>query len=562
MIRINQLKMPLGHDRAGLLEKAARVLRVPSGEIEKLTIVKQSVDARKKPDIWYSYVVDIGIRQAGLQKEEKLVRRLKDRNVAVHKEAPYRLPEPGTECMAGRPVIIGTGPAGLFCGLMLARKGYMPILLERGEDVDARTDRVARFWETGQLDPSSNVQFGEGGAGTFSDGKLNTLVKDTFGRNREVLRILTEFGGDPSILYVNKPHIGTDVLSRIVKSIRTEIEKLGGQVLFQSQVTDFVTEGEPGESRRIKALVVNGSQVLEAETVVLAIGHSARDTFEVLWDRGIPMEAKAFAVGLRVQHSQTLINESQYGMKECGELGPASYKLTWKASDERGVYSFCMCPGGYVVNASSEPGRLAVNGMSYHDRAGENANSAIIVTVTPEDFCGMETGAGTDQGCEVPGDAMAGIRFQRRLEETAFCLGKGNIPVQLYGDFKEGRVSEGFGGVNPAFRGGYAFANLRELFPEPLSRAFMEGMEGFGTMIRGFDRPDAILAGIESRTSSPVRIPRDQGMESPVKGIFPCGEGAGYAGGITSAAMDGIKTAEEIIRRYNPLRPSRTVAKT
>ena len=562
MIRINQLKMPLGHDRAGLLEKAARVLRVPSGEIEKLTIVKQSVDARKKPDIWYSYVVDIGIRQAGLQKEEKLVRRLKDRNVAVYKEAPYRLPEPGTERMAGRPVIIGTGPAGLFCGLMLARKGYMPILLERGEDVDARTDRVARFWETGQLDPSSNVQFGEGGAGTFSDGKLNTLVKDTFGRNREVLRILTEFGGDPSILYVNKPHIGTDVLSRIVKSIRTEIEKLGGQVLFQSQVTDFVTEGEPGESRRIKALVVNGSQVLEAETVVLAIGHSARDTFEVLLERGIPMEAKAFAVGLRVQHPQVLINRSQYGMEECGELGPASYKLTWKASDERGVYSFCMCPGGYVVNASSEPGRLAVNGMSYHDRAGENANSAIIVTVTPEDFCGMETGAGTDQGCEAPGDAMAGIRFQRRLEETAFCLGKGNIPVQLYGDFKEGRVSEGFGGVNPAFRGGYAFANLRELFPEPLSRAFMEGMEGFGTMIRGFDRPDAILAGIESRTSSPVRIPRDQGMESPVKGIFPCGEGAGYAGGITSAAMDGIKTAEEIIRRYSPLSPSRTVAKT
>ncbi|MCI7610239.1 MAG: FAD-dependent oxidoreductase, partial [Enterocloster clostridioformis] len=290
--------------------------------------------------------------------------------------------------------------------------------------------------------------------------------------------------------------------------------------------------------------------------------HSARDTFETLLARGIPMEPKAFAVGLRVQHPQTLINESQYGIKECGELGPASYKLTWKSSDERGVYSFCMCPGGYVVNASSEPGRLAVNGMSYHDRAGENANSAIIVTVTPEDFggieaeSGMEAESGTERGCEAPGDAMAGIRFQRRLEEAAFCLGKGSIPVQLYGDFKAGRVSDGFGGVNPAFQGGYAFANLRELFPEPLSRAFMEGMEGFGTMIRGFDRPDAILAGIESRTSSPVRIPRDQGMESPVKGIFPCGEGAGYAGGITSAAMDGIKTAEEIIRRYSPLSPS------
>ena len=562
MIRINQIKLPLGHDRQDLPAKVSGILGIPAGEIDSLHIIKQSVDARKKPDILYSYVVDVAVRGITGKKEEKLVRKLRGRDVSVQDSLGYRLPEPGTQELARPPVVIGTGPAGLFCGLLLARKGYRPILLERGEDVDARTRRVAEFWENGGLCPDSNVQFGEGGAGTFSDGKLNTLVKDTFGRNREVLRILTEFGGDPSILYVNKPHIGTDVLSRIVKSIRTEIEKLGGQVLFQSQVTDFVTEGEPGESRRIKALVVNGSQVLEAETVVLAIGHSARDTFETLLARGIPMEPKAFAVGLRVQHPQTLINESQYGMKECGELGPASYKLTWKASDERGVYSFCMCPGGYVVNASSEPGRLAVNGMSYHDRAGENANSAIIVTVTPEDFCGMETGAGTDQGCEAPGDAMAGIRFQRRLEETAFCLGKGNIPVQLYGDFKEGRVSEGFGGVNPAFRGGYAFANLRELFPEPLSRAFMEGMEGFGTMIRGFDRPDAILAGIESRTSSPVRIPRDQGMESPVKGIFPCGEGAGYAGGITSAAMDGIKTAEEIIRRYSPLRPSRTVAKT
>ena len=558
MIRINQLKMPLGHDRAGLLDKAARMLHVPAGEIEKLAIIKQSVDARKKPDIRYSYVVDIGIRQAGQQKEEKLVRRLKDRNVTVLQETPYRLPEPGTEPMAGRPVIIGTGPAGLFCGLMLARKGYRPILLERGEDVDARTGRVARFWETGQLDPSSNVQFGEGGAGTFSDGKLNTLVKDTFGRNREVLRILAEFGGDPSILYVNKPHIGTDVLSRIVKAIRREIENLGGEVRFLSQVTDFVTDREAGENRRIEALVINGSQVIETETVVLAIGHSARDTFETLLARGVPMEPKAFAVGLRVQHPQTLINESQYGMEECRELGPASYKLTWKAPDGRGVYSFCMCPGGYVVNASSETGRLAVNGMSYHERAGENANSAIIVTVTPEDFSRMETGPGGEKGCEaeqergMPGDAMSGIRFQRRLEEAAFRLGKGNIPVQLYGDFKAGQVSGDFGDVNPAFKGGYAFANLRELFPEPLSRAFMEGMEGFGTMIRGFNRPDAILAGIESRTSSPVRIPRDEKMESPVKGIFPCGEGAGYAGGITSAAMDGIKTAEEIIRRYSP----------
>ena len=544
MIRINQLKMPLGHHRKELLDKAARTLRIPAGDIKELNIIKQSVDARKKPDIWYSYVADVEIRQSGSQAEEKLVRRLKDRNVTIHQEKPYKLPEPGLEPMSHPPVIIGTGPAGLFCGLMLARKGYRPILLERGEDVDARTRRVARFWESGQLDPSSNVQFGEGGAGTFSDGKLNTLVKDTYGRNREVLRILTEFGADPSILYVNKPHIGTDVLSRIVRSIRMEIEGLGGQVRFLSQVTDFVIDG--GKDGRLTALVINGREVIETEAAVLAIGHSARDTFETLADRGVLMEPKAFAVGLRVQHPQELINESQYGMKECSELGPASYKLTWKASDGRGVYSFCMCPGGYVVNASSEEGRLAVNGMSYHDRAGDNANSAIIVTVTPEDFGGMEA------GCGIPEDALAGVRFQRRLEEAAFRLGGGNIPVQLYGDFKKGQVSEGFGAVNPAFKGGYAFGNLRELFPEALSQAFVEGMEGFGTMIRGFDRPDAILAGIESRTSSPVRIPRDENMESQVRGIFPCGEGAGYAGGITSAAMDGIKTAEAVICRYRP----------
>ena len=539
MIRINQLKMPLGHDRAGLLEKAARVLRVPSEEIERLTIVKQSVDARKKPDIWYSYVVDIGIRQAGLQKEEKLVRRLKDRNVAVYKEAPYRLPEPGTERMAGRPVIIGTGPAGLFCGLMLARKGYIPILLERGEDVDARTDRVARFWETGQLDPSSNVQFGEGGAGTFSDGKLNTLVKDTFGRNREVLRILTEFGGDPSILYVNKPHIGTDVLSRIVKSIRTEIEKLGGQVLFQSQVTDFVTEGEPGESRRIKALVVNGSQVLEAETVVLAIGHSARDTFARLKELAVPMQPKPFAVGIRVEHPQNMIDLAQYGVQASGKLPAADYKVTASTSTGRSVYSFCMCPGGYVVNAGSEPGAVAVNGMSYQARGGRNANSAIVVTVTPEDFGST--------------DILGGVEFQRRLERAAFMAGEGRVPVQLLKDFQDAEPSRNLGDIAPSIKGEWKLSDLRGVLPEVLSRSILEAMPLFDNKIPGFARPDSILSGVESRTSSPVRILRNPAYESEIQGLYPCGEGAGYAGGITSAAMDGMKTAEAIAQRYKPL---------
>lgn len=536
MIRINQLKLPLGHDRQDMLFRVSKILGIPAAEIDTLNIVKQSIDARKKPDIFYSYVVDVTVRQTGGKKEEKLVHRLKNRDVSVQSQTEYRLPKPGTGELIHPPVIIGTGPAGLFCGLMLARQGYCPILLERGEDVDARTERVARFWEDGELHADSNVQFGEGGAGTFSDGKLNTLVKDSFGRNRAVLELLVEFGADPSILYVNKPHIGTDVLSCIVKAVRREIERLGGQVRFLSKVTDLVVE-----SGVLKAVIAGGERI-DTQVAVPAIGHSARDTFETLLQRGIPMEAKAFAVGLRVQHPQTLINMSQYGMEECKELGPASYKVTRQTSGGRGVYSFCMCPGGYVVNASSEPGRTAVNGMSYHDRGGDNANSALIVTVTPEDFP------------HVPGDrqALAGIEFQRRLEEAAFRLGGGKIPVQLYGDFKENRVSVNFGQVKPAFRGQYAFANLREMLPGTICAALLEGMEGFGHMIKGFDRPDAIFAGIESRTSSPVRIPRDEHLESAVKGIFPCGEGAGYAGGITSAAMDGIRTAEEIIRRYRP----------
>ena len=430
------------------------------------------------------------------------------------------------------------GPAGLFCGLALARKGYRPILLERGEDVDTRTERVAKFWKTGELNPSSNVQFGEGGAGTFSDGKLNTLVKDTFGRNREVLRILTEFGADPSICYANKPHIGTDVLSHIVKSIRKEIESLGGQVRFLSQVTDFeITEG------KLTAVTVNNTERIPVQAAVAAIGHSARDTFETLYGKQVSMEAKPFAVGFRIQHPQTMINESQYGMAECKELGPASYKLTAQTSYGRGVYSFCMCPGGYVVNASSEEKRLAVNGMSYHDRAGENANSALIVTVNPEDFSHDIKGRE-----EV--HPLAGIHFQRELEEKAYEAGNGKIPVQLYGDFKDGKISEKFGKVHPAFCGEYQFADLRKILTNELSEAFIEGMESFRKKIKGFDRPDAILAGVESRTSSPVRIPRGETLESSVRGLYPCGEGAGYAGGITSAAMDGLKVAEELIRRY------------
>lgn len=539
MIRINQLKLPVGHTQEQLAARAAKKLRIRPEEIRTLAIRRQSLDARKKPELFFSYVVDAEL--ADEARERQLVRRAGDRDVSIHEEKPYRLPKPGTAPLAHPPVIVGTGPAGLFCGLALARAGYRPVLLERGEAVDARTSRVNRFWREGVLDPDSNVQFGEGGAGTFSDGKLNTLVKDTYGRNQAVLRIFVEFGADPSILYVSKPHIGTDVLSRIVKAIREEILRLGGEVRFESRMTDV--EVQDGRARSV---LVNGGERIPAEALVLALGHSARDTFQTLYDRGIPMEAKAFAMGLRIQHPQRMIDISQYGRAAGDELGPASYKVTRQVSTGRGVYSFCMCPGGYVVNASSEPGRLAVNGMSYHDRAGENANSALIVTVSPADYAAFAGGM-------AEGHPLAGIAFQRELEARAYSLGKGRIPIQLFGDFAEGKTSGGFGEVGPAFKGEWAFGNLREILPACISSSLSEAMGAFGHMIKGFDRPDAILAGVESRTSSPVRILRDDRMESAVKGIFPCGEGAGYAGGITSAAMDGLKTAEELIRRYAPL---------
>lgn len=531
MIRINQLKLPVNHGETALKKKIARQLKIPEERISEIRIVKQSVDARKKEELLYIYSVDVRIDKA----EAAVVKKAGNANVMIHKETRYRFPDGGQEPLRSRPVIIGCGPAGLFCGLMLARAGYRPLILERGEDVDARKKRVEAFWNGGPLEADSNVQFGEGGAGTFSDGKLNTLVKDPSGRNLEVLRILTEAGADSSILYVNKPHIGTDVLGQVVKNIRAEIFRLGGAVHFRCKVTDLIVRDGALSGVEVKE---NGERhVYPAAVAVLAIGHSARDTFEMLNTKPLTMQAKSFAVGLRIEHPQRQINLSQFGMEEPGKLGAASYKLTRQTKGGRGVYSFCMCPGGYVVNASSEENRLAINGMSYHGRDGVNANSAMIVTVTPEDFPDRTP--------------LGGVAFQRRLEEAAFRCGRGSIPVQLYGDFKNGFVSGGFGGVEPAFKGKFAFGNLREVLPEELSAAFIEGIDGLGGVLKGFDRYDAILAGVESRTSSPLRIPRDENYESAVRGLYPCGEGAGYAGGITSAAMDGIKVAEMIASRYS-----------
>ena len=437
------------------------------------------------------------------------------------------------------------GPAGLFCAYYLAQHGYAPVILERGEDVDTRQADVEAFWQTGRLKPDSNVQFGEGGAGTFSDGKLNTLVKDKYGRNTEVLKTFVRHGADPAIVYQAKPHIGTDVLSRVIKSMREEILRLGGEVRFKSQVTEIITQ-----NGQVTGVVVNGREEIPCEQVVLAPGHSARDTFAMLYEKNFPMASKPFAVGFRVEHPQSLINRSQYGAEHVKELGAAAYKVTAKTSCGRGVYSFCMCPGGYVVNASSEHERLAVNGMSYSGRDGKNANSAIIVAVTPADY-----------GSDHP---LAGIEFQRRLEQRAYELCDGKLPVQRYGDFREkvtgeprkiqkGSEDGSWDSLEPQCKGAFAWADLTGILPVECNQAFVEGMDSFDRQISGFASPSVILTGVESRTSSPVRIERDENLQSGIRGCYPCGEGAGYAGGITSAAMDGIRVAEQIASQFAPL---------
>lgn len=558
MLRVNQIKVTPGAEEKTLLRKVADVLKIKETDIIKMQIVKQSIDARKKPEVFYSYTVDVILSDQLRGMEEKILKRCKSNQVSVAQEQNYVFPLSGTKELMHRPVIVGMGPAGLFCAYFLAKSGYAPILLERGRDVDTRTEDVKRFWETGVVDTTSNVQFGEGGAGTFSDGKLNTLIKDKDGRNKEVLKTFVKHGAPERILYDAKPHIGTDILTSVVKNMREEIIKNGGSVYFETEMKKLSMKG--GKIIGVEIEDVTGNRrMLACDVVVLAIGHSARNTFEMLYEQGIPMEAKAFAVGFRVEHPQTMINACQYGMEDTGELGAAPYKVTAQTSVGRGVYSFCMCPGGYVVNASSEKDCLAVNGMSYHDRGSANANSAIIVAVTPHDF-----------GTSHP---LAGIAFQRDLERKAYAAGKGKIPVQRFGDFRdktEGKQENADSAVLPVFdlketnktldtcpksftpctKGMYTWADLTGILPRECNLAFVEGMEVFGHQIKDFDRPDAILLGVESRTSSPVRIHRDDSLQSEVRGLYPCGEGAGYAGGITSAAMDGMRVAEEIAKKY------------
>ncbi len=524
MLRISQVKLPVGHTGEQLEKRLEKILGISPEMLLEYHIRKRSVDARKKPELFYVYTID-----ARVKKENAVLKRMKGR-VEKAEENPYSLPESGTEKMTAPPVIIGSGPAGLFCAYLLAQAGMNPVVLERGAPVRERKKDVETFWETGILNPSSNVQFGEGGAGTFSDGKLNTLVKDSCGRNRFVLETFVKFGAPEAILYEQKPHVGTDILIRVVEAMRNRITEMGGTFHFHTQMTDLFPD--------TCELEINGRTRIEAGVAVLAPGHSARDTFEVLYRRGVPLEAKAFAVGVRVEHPQKLIDTAQYGREERGSLPAAAYKLTAKLENGRGAYTFCMCPGGYVVNASSEEGRLAVNGMSYHDRAGGNANSAVIVTVTPEDYGS--------------GHPLAGMAFQRKLEERAWREGRGKVPVQRFEDYRANRVSTCFGAVLPCIKGAYTMGNVRRIFPEYLAESIENGICAMGKKIHGFADGDTLLSGVESRTSSPVKLIRNQDFVSEIPWIYPCGEGAGYAGGITSAAMDGMKVAEAIIRKYAP----------
>ncbi|MDO4623277.1 MAG: NAD(P)-binding protein [Eubacteriales bacterium] len=532
MIQLSQLKLPVEHSEQELQDKIIKELRIRREDLKRFRILKRSIDAREKPKLYYVYSL-----AAEISGEKKVLGNPRIRNVSAYREPKYQFPDPGSRSLKHRPVIIGSGPAGLFCAWILAKKGYRPILLERGEKASERQKTVAHFWNTGLLDTESNVQFGEGGAGTFSDGKLNTGVKDKFGRNHEVLRILVQAGAPEKILYDAKPHLGTDLLVQIVEKLREQIISWGGSVYFRTKVTGLLTDSD-----QITGVKTEDGRVFLSETVVLAIGHSARDTFAMLSGAGIEMQQKSFAVGVRVEHPQSMINEKMYGTADPGNLGAAPYKLTRTLGNGRGVYSFCMCPGGYVVNASSEKEMLAVNGMSYHDRASAHANSAIIVTVTPEDYA-----AYAQEGIS---PVLNGMLFQRHLEKMAYRTGEGCIPVQRFEDFQKNRAG-GPGLYEPVNKGMYRYANVREIFPASLAASLDEGIVGFDRSIHGYSDPEAILSGVESRTSSPVRIVRDEHLQSNLRGLYPCGEGAGYAGGITSAAMDGLKVAEAIAMEYN-----------
>ncbi len=538
MIQIQQLKISPNADEAMLIRQLSKACGVRPEEILEYRIIKKSIDARYKPEIYVILSCAVSLTD----KQEKRAIHMSHGKITPYIEKPYVFPSNGTKPLCNRPVIIGAGPAGLFCAYFLSKAGFKPLIVERGECMEQRTKTVDSFWKGNPLNSESNVQFGEGGAGTFSDGKLNTLVKDKEGRGMECLRIFHQMGAPECIMYDSKPHIGTEVLKEVIMNLRKEIILLGGTFCFSTKLTAIHHHDQSLTGITIVHTKEQTEEYIPCNLLITALGHSARDTIRMLYESGMAMEQKSFAVGLRIQHSQELINTSQYGEnyqeRYNNQLPPAPYKLTAQTECGRGVYSFCMCPGGYVVNASSEKGRLAVNGMSYAKRDGIHANSAIVVTVSGADF--------QDES------PLAGICFQEQLEERAFSLGNGSIPVSFYGDYKNHKFSSPKEDYvdTPSVKGAFAYSDLRSLLPEELNQAIIEGMEKFNRQIKGFADERALLLGPESRTSSPVRMIRNEAYVSNIDGIYPCGEGAGYAGGIMSAAMDGIKIAEKIAETF------------
>lgn len=530
MIRINNIKMPIDYKKGELesyIRKALRMKKTPEYKLSKL-----SIDDRRSNEVKYIISVDVFVKD-----EQSIISKVHNNNIMLTLKEKYKLPRQGDQKMIYPPIIIGMGPAGLFAGLFLAKSGFKPVIYERGLDVDSRTKQVEAFWqEKTELNKDCNVQFGEGGAGTFSDGKLNTVIKDKSGRRTAVLETLVSYGADESILYINKPHVGTDALTNIVKNMRNEIIALGGTVHFNSKFVDY--ENIDKDTVKVSVKDENGISSVFTNALILAIGHSARDTFSMLYKNGLPLSQKPFAMGLRIEHNQEMINKMKYGDNPIYQkyLPAADYKLTHTCENGRAVYSFCMCPGGYVVNASSEDNRMCVNGMSYSGRDGKNANSAIVVNVTPDDFESKHP--------------LAGMFLQQKYEEEAYKAGDGRIPVQLFGDYMKNITSTQLGSVTPQIKGKYKLTNLKSCLPEFIKNGIIEGVLSFDKRLPGYAAYDAVLSGIEARTSSPVRMDREEDFTSPNTAIYPCGEGAGYAGGITSAAVDGIKVAEAVISKY------------